>query len=312
MKVNFHKINLSVVIPIHNEEEVIDELVKRIIFSCRIFRRVQIIFVEDGSTDNSWLKIKNYASFDSRIIGLRMTRNFGHQKAVLAGLNECDFENIVIIDGDLQDPPELIKEMVKVLIETGVDVVYGVRSSRQGETLFKRITAKTFYRLFSRIVPFKIPIDVGDFRVMKKKVLSYVLQSRDPAPFIRGLFAHLGFSSKPFFYVRQPRFAGKTKYSFRKMFLFASTAIFGFSELPYKIFLRVAIISLVITFGASSFSLFHALSGEPLAGWTSLFLLSLYMGSINFLFLTLIAKYLTLNFEILLTRPRWVISERTD
>ncbi len=307
-----HDKELSIVIPLYNEEATIDELIRRIKQSCGNFRNLQIICVDDGSQDETWQKISEAAGKHPEILGIRLTRNFGHQKAVLAGLEECKLDNIAIIDGDLQDPPELIPEMVQLMYDSRVEIVYGLRINREGESMFKKFTAAMFYRIFSRVVPFPIPVDVGDFRVCKNKVLKFVLQSKDPSPFLRGIFAHLGFSALPFQYVRQSRYAGETKYGLKKMYLFATNAVFGFSDLPFKLFFRLAVFTLLITFIGSGYAIGHSLMVGSIPGWVSLFLLNLYMGSLNFLFLSLIAKYMTINFEISLSRPRWVVRERAN
>ena len=304
--------DLSIVIPLHNEQPIVDELIKRVMTSCREFRNLQLILVDDGSTDNTWGAIHRNSRELPQLVGIRLSRNFGHQKAVLAGLGECTYENIAIIDGDLQDPPELLPEMVELLNGSGVEVVYGQRISRDGESVFKKLTAVVFYRFFSRVVPFPVPLNVGDFRVFRSRILNHVLQSKDPSPYLRGIFAHLGFPSLPFQYARQKRFSGRTKYGLKKMSLFATNAVFGFSDLPFRLFFRFALFSLSLAFIGSGYAIFHSLTVGSLPGWVSLFILNLYMGSLNFVFLSLIAKYITLNFEISLSRPRWVIGERIN
>lgn len=306
------RVSISVVVPMHNEALIVEELVRRTLKTCRIFARVQLILVDDGSSDQTWRKITEAAQSNSSITGIRLARNFGHQKAVLAGLDAVIYENVAIIDGDLQDPPELIPDMIEKMHANGVDIVYGQRITRKGESFFKRKSAELFYRMFSKIISFPIPLDVGDFRVFKKAVIPYLLESRDPSPFLRGLFAHTGLSAMPYMYKREARFAGESKYGLRKMFAFALNAVFGFSDLPFRLFLRLALGTMFVALIVSGYAIYHAVVTGSLPGWVSLFLLNLYMGSLNFLFLSLLGKYITLNFEISLKRPRWIVGEKIN
>ena len=299
------KSRTSIVIPVHNEEKVLLELYSRIKNVGKEIDLLELIFVDDGSTDGSWKYIEKLQKRDSRVIGVRLTRNFGHQNAVLCGISKTKGSVIAIMDGDLQDPPELLPSMIKMLTPD-VDIVYGQRLSRSGENLFKRITANFFYRIFQKLVPFNLPVDVGDFRVFKKHVGDIVLQSRDQYPFVRALFAHSGFKSMPFLYNRDPRFSGETKYNLRKMFALALTALLSFSEAPFRFALRIAFILLITTSIISIYAIIHAVTESSLPGWVSLFLPIIFFGSLNFLFIVLLGNYITSILGVISHRPRWV------
>jgi dolichol-phosphate mannosyltransferase len=295
----------SVIVPIHNEEQVLVELHSRINKISKEINLLELIFVDDGSTDESWELIQEIHRFDPRVVGIKLTRNFGHQSAVLCGLSEANGEAVIIMDGDLQDPPEVIPSMIKLLTED-VDVVFGKREVRDGESWFKKLTAKIFYRVFNSLVPFEIPLDVGDFRVFKRRVGEVVLVSKDPYPFVRALFAHAGFKSVPFLYKRDARFAGTTKYTFAKMFKLALAALLTFSEVPFRLALRFSLISLIGTAIASLYAIFHAITESSWPGWASLFLPIIFFGSLNFFFIALLGNYITSVVVAVSNRPRWV------
>ena len=181
----------------------------------------------------------------------------------------------------------------------------------RSENWFKKLTASFFYRIFRKLVPFNMPIDVGDFRVFRKHVSDVVLLSRDPYPFVRALFAHTGFKSVPFLYNRDPRFAGETKYNFRKMFGLALTAILSFSEAPFRFALRIASILLITSSAVSIYAIIHAITESSLPGWVSLFLPIVFFGSLNFLFIALLGNYITSIQGVISNRPRWVESQVT-
>ena len=184
---------LSVVVPVFNEEDCIDEFFAELFRSLNGFDSWEVIFVDDGSSDSSWIKIEKLAKQNQKVRGIRLTRNFGHQIAVSAGLEQARFDSIAIIDADLQDPPSLLPKMY-ALLSADVDIVYGKRSNRKGESVFKKISAKVFYRIFRMLVPFEIPIDTGDFRIISKKVKDHVIAMNEQDPFLRGLFALTGYS----------------------------------------------------------------------------------------------------------------------
>lgn len=305
------KKTIVLVVPIHNEDENLETLVRRIFSSIDNENLINLVLVDDGSTDESWKKMLELSKKHNKVIALRLSRNFGHQYAVLAGLEYArtlKSELIAIIDADLQDPPEVIGEMM-TLISPEIDVVYGKRTHRDGERFLKKFTALLFYRFFNWMVPFEMPLDVGDFRVFKSELANTILASKDSSPFLRGLFAHAGFPSAPFLYSRQKRFSGKTKYNYRKMFGLALDATLGFSDKPFRVVMKYSIISLAVVTLITLFSLLNAVFNAAEPGWTSILGLISFFGTLNVLLLSLIGRYVTLGLATTVSRPRWIVRE---
>jgi glycosyltransferase involved in cell wall biosynthesis len=225
---------LSVIIPCYNEEEVIEESYKRLVkvMKDNKIEDFELIFVNDGSKDKTFDILCGIAANDKKVKVISFSRNFGHQPAVAAGINNCNGEYAVIIDADLQDPPELIPQMLKLCISENANVVYGVRKERKGETFFKKLSAKLFYRFLNKLSEVPIPLDTGDFRLIDKKMIDVFKNLPERNKFIRGLISWAGFKQIPFYYVREPRFAGETKYPLKKMIRFALTGIMYFSKKP--------------------------------------------------------------------------------
>src|ERR671911_1479973 len=228
---------LSIVVPCCNEEACISELYRRLTAaaSAAVGDDYELVLINDGSSDGTWLAMQRIADSDEHVLAVNLSRNHGHQLALTAGLDLCRGDRILIIDADLQDPPELLPPMLEAMRDQEADVVYGVRRSRAGETPFKRATAHGFYRLLSRATEVDIPLDAGDFRLMSRRALDALLAMPEQARFIRGMVAWIGFKQVPLLYNRDQRFAGDTKYPFRKMVRFAFDAITGFSSTPLKL-----------------------------------------------------------------------------
>src|SRR5690348_16238411 len=228
---------LSIVVPCYNEEACLRALYDRLTAAAArsVGSSYELVFVNDGSSDGSWEVMRSLAAQDSHVVAINLSRNHGHQLALTAGLDLCQGEKILIIDADLQDPPELLPAMLETMQETGADVVYGVRKSRRGDTAFKKATAHGFYRLLSRATDVDIPLDTGDFRLMSRRALDALLALPEQARFIRGMVAWIGFKQVPFVYDRQERVAGTTKYPLNKMVRFALDALTGFSSAPLKL-----------------------------------------------------------------------------
>ncbi|MFI5143360.1 MAG: glycosyltransferase family 2 protein [Thermoanaerobaculales bacterium] len=228
-------VELSVVIPVFNEEANIPELFRRLDAALSgLSGSHEIVMVDDGSTDRTWAMVGELAGRDPRVKGVRFSRNFGHQMAFTAGLDHADGDAVVIMDGDLQDPPELIPELVARWRE-GYDVVYAVRGKREGETAFKLITAAAFYRLMERIARIRIPVDTGDFRLMSRRAADALRRLPERHRFTRGLVAWLGFPQTGVTYARAARHAGETKYPLRSMLRLASDGITSFSYVPLQL-----------------------------------------------------------------------------
>src|SRR4051794_34887464 len=228
---------LSIVVPCYNEEGCIRVLYDRLTAAAAASagRDYELVLVNDGSSDRTWPMMRELAASDPRVVAINLSRNHGHQLALTAGLDLCRGNDILVIDADLQDPPELLPAMLETMRESGADVVYGVRKSRRGETAFKRATAHGFYRLLSRATEVDIPLDAGDFRLMSRRALDALLAMPEQARFIRGMVAWIGFKQVPLAYDREERFAGDTKYPIGKMVRFALDAITGFSSAPLKL-----------------------------------------------------------------------------
>jgi len=225
---------LTLVLPIFNEEEVIPELHKRLQgFLASLGLDAEVVFVEDGSKDRSMELLGALAAEEPRYRVVSFARNFGHQRAITAGVDYARGKAVVVMDADLQDPPEVVLEMVAKWRE-GFDVVYGRRGKREGETWFKLLTAKIFYRLFAAMIPIEVPLDTGDFRLMSRSVVVALRQLRETHRFVRGMVAWLGFKQTAVIYDRPGRFAGETKYPLRKMLRFALDGITSFSTLPLR------------------------------------------------------------------------------
>src|SRR5947209_15265010 len=285
---------LSIVIPCFNEEACLPALHQRVGEAAHqlVGDDYEIVLVNDGSKDGSWPLMEKLAAGDPHLVAVNLSRNHGHQLALTAGLDLSRGETILIIDADLQDPPELLPQMMRAMRESEADVVYGVRKSRAGETAFKRATAHGFYRLLARAPDVDIPLDAGDFRLMSRRSLEALLAMPEQARFIRGMVAWIGFKQVPFAYDRQERFAGATKYPLRKMMRFAFDALTGFSSAPLKLASHAG---LALSIGSVVLILYIAwawLAGQSIQGWTSLMLVVVVLGAVQMFVLALMGEYI--------------------
>jgi dolichol-phosphate mannosyltransferase len=302
---------LSIVVPCFNEEACLAELHQRLSEAARaaVGEDYELILVNDGSRDASWPMMQRMAADDTHLVAVNLSRNHGHQLALTAGLDLCRGETILIIDADLQDPPELLSAMLQSMREQNADVVYGVRKSRAGETAFKRATAHGFYRLLSRATEVDIPLDAGDFRLMSRRALNALLAMPEQARFIRGMVAWIGFRQVPFAYDRAERFAGETKYPLRKMMRFAFDALTGFSSAPLKLASHAG---LWLSLGSLLLILYIAyawLAGQSIQGWTSLMLVVVVLGAIQMFVLALMGEYIGRLYNEAKRRPLYIVQE---
>ena len=302
---------LSIVVPCFNEEACLHELYTRLGAAARIAvgEDYELVLVNDGSRDASWPKMQQMAAADSHVVAVNLSRNHGHQLALTAGLDLCRGDAILIIDADLQDPPELLPSMLAAMREQQADVVYGVRKSRAGETAFKRATAHGFYRLLSRATEVDIPLDAGDFRLMSRRALDALLAMPEQARFIRGMVAWIGFRQVPFPYDRGERFAGETKYPLKKMMRFAFDALTGFSSAPLKLASHAG---LWLSAGSVLLILYIAyawMAGQSIQGWTSLMLVVVVLGAIQMFVLALMGEYIGRLYNEAKRRPLYVVQE---
>jgi dolichol-phosphate mannosyltransferase len=302
---------ISIVVPCFNEEACLVELHQRLSAAARSVAGAdyELVLVNDGSSDGSWPAMRRLAADDAHVVAINLSRNHGHQLALTAGLDLCRGDTVLIIDADLQDPPELLAPMLQAMRESGGDVVYGVRRSRSGETAFKRATAHGFYRLLSRATEVDIPLDAGDFRLMSRRALDALLAMPEQARFIRGMVAWIGFKQVPFAYDRQTRFAGETKYPLRKMIRFALDALTGFSSAPLKLASHVGF---GLSVGSVLLVLYIAyawLSGRSIQGWTSLMLIVVILGAIQMFVLALMGEYIGRLYNEAKKRPLYIVEE---
>lgn len=300
---------LSVVAPCYNEQDVLPEFLRRVgAVLDGIGGSAEIVVVDDGSRDRTWEVISEAAARDPRIVGVRLMRNHGHQLALTAGLSICRGERVLIIDADLQDPPELLPDML-ALMDQGADVVYGQRRQRDGESLFKRSTAAVFYRLIGRLTDVEIPSDAGDFRVVNRRVLDVLLAMPERHRFIRGMVAWIGGRQVPLVYDRHSRAAGESKYPLAKMIRFAADAITSFSVVPLMASMTIGWIMAALGFAFFVYSIWGWLLGANLPGWTSLMAAVGLLGGMQFLMLGIIGAYLGRLYDQSKGRPLFMIRD---
>lgn len=299
---------LSVVVPCYNEESVLLELHRRLTEACEqvVGENYQLVLVDDGSRDSTWEVIESLSVADERVIGILLSRNHGQQQALAAGLSWCAGDRVLVIDADLQDPPELLGRMMEMMDE-GADVVYGQRSERLGETRFKKTTASLFYRVLSRLADVPIPRDSGDFRLMSRRVVDVLNSMPEQHRFVRGMVSWIGFRQVPLLYERQRRAAGKTKWSLMRLFNYSIDAVTGFSVIP----LRIAS-GLGILFGMSGaiglvYALWSWLAGVTVPGWTSVVIIVLILGSVQLLVLGIFGEYLGRLYMESKHRPLFIV-----
>ncbi len=303
-------INLSVVIPVFNEEKVLDELITRLKKTCEtITPDFELIFVNDGSSDNTLQKLRDFAETDKRIRYISFSRNFGHQNAVMAGITRSLGGAVVLIDGDLQDPPELIPELYAKYRE-GFKVVYARRIHRNGESVFKKLSAGIFYRVLKKITAIDIPLDTGDFRLISREVVNHLVSMSESSKFLRGQIAWLGFRQVSVEFERQERKAGKTKYTLRKMMNFAMDGITSFSNFPLQIATFLGFLFSVIAFFIILYALYSKfILEEVVTGWTSIMISSMFIGGIQLLCIGIIGEYISRIAVDVKKRPSFVIEE---
>jgi dolichol-phosphate mannosyltransferase len=312
MKMSSNKIILSVVVPCFNEEAVLIEFVSRMSDACKkMGKSYEIILVDDGSNDSTWVKICNARCGDEHVVGMKLSRNHGHQLALTAGLSITRGDYILIIDADLQDPPELLMKMYSILNKEQADVVYGKRMERAGETRFKLLTAHIFYRLLNKLSEVDIPNDTGDFRLMTRRALNVLLSMDEQFRFIRGMVSWIGFKQVPVMYNRCERFAGQTKYPLFKMIRFAINAITSFSIRPLRIAsylgLIISAIAVVMILWLIMAYFFFGLKVIP--GWASLMVVIMFIGASQLFVMGVIGEYLGRLSVEMKRRPLYIIEE---
>lgn len=306
---------LSVVVPLYNEELVIGEMYTRLtraLQSC--VDSYEIIMVNDGSRDRTVELAADICRRDRNVKLINFSRNFGHQIAITAGMDRSSGQCVVIIDADLQDPPEVIGQMLDKWRNEGCQVVYGVRAKRKGESWFKLVTAKLFYRTLRRMTAVEIPVDTGDFRLMDRKVLQQFLKMREQARFVRGMVSWVGFKQGQVLFEREQRFAGETKYPFKKMLKFAIDGVLSFSHVPLKVasafgFLSAGVSFLAMIYGFVQKAFYPA---TVIPGWASTFSAILFIGGVQLVCVGILGEYVGRIYEEVKRRPLYVVQEEIN
>ncbi len=304
------EIHLSVVVPLYNEEKIIPELCERLSRNAALITdNYELILVNDGSKDNTFLNIKAQATKNDKIKYIQLSRNFGHQLALSAGLRFAKGACIIIIDGDLQDPPELFPELYAKYKE-GYAVVAAKRSKRKGESIFKKVTAKLFYKLLAKLTSVDIPLDVGDYRLIDRKVVDVLNDMPEQHKFLRGQIAWLGFKQTEILFERDERKYGKTSYSIRKMMRFAMDGISAFSHVPLRFATTSGFIVSFFTFIVILYALYSKfILNRAITGWTSLIISSMFIGGIQLICIGIIGEYIGRINSDVRKRPLFIVDE---
>lgn len=307
---------LSIVVPCYNEEEVLAETLRRLSETAETLEarglKVELVFVDDGSRDRTRELLRCYAASDRRVRMLGFARNFGHQLAVTAGIDAARGDAVVLIDADLQDPPEVIAEMVDRW-EEGFDVVYGTRTDRPGESRFKLATARVFYRVLNRLSDVPIPLDTGDFRLMSRNVVEVLKSMPEQDRFVRGMVSWVGFNQIALPYRRDKRFAGESKYPLRKMVRFATDGILSFSAKPLQLSVTLGVLSSLLAMLVIVYSLAMRLfTQEWVPGWTALMIAVLFLGGVQLICVGILGEYIGRIYREVKRRPLYIVQETRD
>jgi dolichol-phosphate mannosyltransferase len=306
-------VTLSVVVPLYNEEEVIGESYRRLTEVLEgTGESYELIFVNDGSRDKTWPMALALAERDPRLRLISFSRNFGHQTAITAGMDAAQGGAVVVIDADLQDPPEVIPQMLEKWRE-GEQVVYGLRTKRRGESFFKKATAKVFYRLLNSLTDVHLPNDAGDFRLIDRAVCDALKDLPERNRYVRGLVSWVGFRQTAVEYVRAERFAGTTKYPLRRMLRLAGDALTSFSYKPLKLSIFIGSLVSFFSFAYGLVIIFQRLFTDVLySGWASLACLTLFFNGLILIMMGIIGQYIGRIYDETKGRPLYIVAERVN
>ncbi len=300
---------LSLIIPVYNEEAIIDELDRRLkAFLGEVDGTWEVLFVDDGSQDGTPAALGILASAEPRYKVISFSRNFGHQIAITAGMDRAEGDAVVIMDADLQDPPEVVTEMIQKWRE-GYDVVYGQRSIRHGESVFKRATAAAFYRVLRALIPIEMPLDTGDFRLMSRSVVLSMRALREQHRFVRAMVSWVGFKQTAVQYERPERFAGDTKYPLRKMIRFAVDGITSFSIVPLRVATWLGLLSGVVAIVTSAWALYAAMTEKTVPGWATIMIAVALAASAQLIMTGILGEYIGRIYEEVKRRPLYVVAD---
>ena len=306
---------LAVIVPCYNEELVISESYRRTKEALQsVPIATEIIYINDGSRDKTRELLDGIAASDPQVKVIHFSRNFGHQPAVTAGINNCDADLSVILDADMQDPPELIPGILELQEKEHANVVYCVRKSREGESFFKKITSKAFYRLLNYMSDVSFPLDTGDFRMIDRKIMDQFDRFQERGKYIRGLISCLGYKQVPFYYEREARIAGETKYPFSKMWKFASTAMLYFSKKPLRLATSLGFIAVVVGIVLAAWFTLGKIYGFSNAesGWTSIMTSVIFFGGVQLLTVGVLGQYVGILFDEIKARPEYIIDDKKN
>ena len=304
---------VSVIIPCFNEEKVLKHTYDEITSVLKDGNSLEyeFIFVNDGSFDSTLSILHGLAAANPKVKVISFSRNFGHQPAVSAGLKYCRGDLAAILDADLQDPPQIIPDMIKVMLDANANSVYGVRRKREGETLFKLLTARYFYRFLNSLAEAHLPPNTGDFRVIDRKIINCFNGLSENNKYIRGLMSWIGFRQVPFFYERQARFAGVTKYTFKRMVRLASIAIFYFSKKPLRLATTVGFAGVIGGLILAAWIVYNKFRNPQslIAGWPSVILTITFFGGVQLITIGILGQYIGSLFDEIKKRPEYIVAE---
>ena len=306
---------VAVIVPCYNEEAVLRESYRRTKAAlAHLSNPTEIIYINDGSRDRTRALLDEIAAADPSVKVIHFSRNFGHQPAATAGIHHCDADWAIIIDADMQDPPELIPDILALREKEQANVVYCVRLSRDGESRFKLLTAKWFYRLFNSMSEVHFPLDTGDFRLIDRKVMNEFSRFSEHGKYIRGLISWIGFKQVPFYYERKARIAGETKYPLRKMLSFASNAMLYFSKKPLKLATGLGFLSVLVGIILAVWFTLGKIYGFSNAevGWTSIMTSIIFFGGVQLLTVGVLGQYVGILFDEIKARPEYIVDEKRN
>lgn len=305
---------LSVVVPLYNEELVARKMYERLTNVLESNQLdYELVVINDGSQDGTLRILKQLCQIDNRVKLISFSRNFGHQVAITAGMEKASGQVVVIIDADLQDPPEVIIKMIDKWRE-GYQVVYGVRKKRKGESHLKLATAAMFYRILRKMTPLDIPVDTGDFRLMDRKVVEQLTRMRERSRFVRGMVSWVGFKQGKVEYSREKRLGGETKYPFNKMLNFAVDGILSFSQVPLRFSSAFGLLCSAISFALLIYGLLakYLYPETTIPGWTSIFVAILFIGGVQLMCIGILGEYIGRMYEEIKSRPLYIIEEESN
>jgi dolichol-phosphate mannosyltransferase len=307
---------VSVVIPCFNEEKVLQRTYDEVtgVLKDGDSLKYEFIFVNDGSFDGTLNILHQLAAADPKVKVISFSRNFGHQPAVSAGLKYCRGDLAAILDADLQDPPQIIPDMIKAMLAANANSVYGVRRKRQGETLFKLLTARYFYRFLNSLAEAHLPPNTGDFRVVDRKIIDCFNNLSENNKYIRGLMSWIGFRQIPFFYERQARFAGVTKYTLKRMVRLASIAIFYFSKKPLRLATTIGFAGVIGGLILAVWIMYNKFRHPEylVAGWPSVILTIVFFGGVQLITIGILGQYIGSLFDEIKKRPEYIVAEEIN